>query len=92
VANSQQARKRVRQAEKHRQQNASVRSMLRTFRKQALAAINLKDKKLAETLFARLVKHLDRYATRKLLPKNRVARIKSQTNLLIKNTFAATKS
>ena len=90
MANSLQAKKRVRQENKHRQHNASIRTMLRTFRKQPLAAIQKKEKDQANTLFKRLVKYLDRYATRGLMPKNRVARIKSHTNMLLKKTFSST--
>ena len=49
MANSAQARKRVRQAEKSRQRNASQRSMMRTKVKRVFSAIESGDKAAAET-------------------------------------------
>ncbi len=49
MANTKQAKKRVRQAEKSRQHNASMRSMLRTYIKKVIAAISSGDQKAAMT-------------------------------------------
>jgi len=55
VANTAQARKRVRQAEKSRQRNASQRSMMRTMVKRVFAAIASGDKSAAETAYKEAV-------------------------------------
>ena len=49
MANTVQAKKRARQAETHRQHNASMRSMLRTYIKRVIKAIQTGDKSKAES-------------------------------------------
>ena len=78
MANSPQARKRARQSENRRTQNASQRSMLRTMIKKVVKAIDGKDKAAAESAYAELVPVLDRYAGRGLVHKNKAARHKSR--------------
>lgn len=85
MANSNQAKKRVRQNETARQRNVSVRSLLKTLVKRVIEAVDLKDKDLASNSFVRVQKHLDRNASRGLLHKNKAARLKSRLNNLMKS-------
>jgi small subunit ribosomal protein S20 len=84
LANSPQARKRARQAEKHRQQNASQRSMMRTEVKKVVKAIEAGDKAAAETAYRSAVPLLDSMATKGLIHKNKAARHKSRLNTRIR--------
>ncbi|MFP6682832.1 MAG: 30S ribosomal protein S20, partial [Gammaproteobacteria bacterium] len=52
MANSAQARKRARQGEKRRQQNAGNKTLLRTRIKQVVQAIESGDKEKAQTAYA----------------------------------------
>ncbi len=84
MANSVQARKRARQAETHRQHNASRRSTLRTKIKGVLAAIGAGNKDGATEAFKQAVPVIDRAANNGLIHKNRAARHKSRLNKQIK--------
>jgi small subunit ribosomal protein S20 len=84
LANIKSAKKRAIQAEKNRQHNASRRSMMRTFMKKVMAAIEAGNKEEATTAFAEVQPILDRYATKGLIHKNKAARHKSRLNTLIK--------
>ena len=80
MANSAQARKRVRQAEKHRQRNASQRSMMRTKVKHVFSAIADGDKAAAESALNEAIPVLDHMARKGLVHKNKAARYKSRFN------------
>jgi small subunit ribosomal protein S20 len=84
LANSVQARKRARQAEKHRQHNASQKSAMRTKVKGILAAISAGDKEGATEAFKQAVPVIDRAANNGLIHKNKAARHKSRLNTRIK--------
>ena len=84
MANSAQARKRARQAEKHRQHNAGRRSMMRTELKKVDAAIEAGDKSTAEAAYKSAVPMLDRMANKGLIHKNKAARHKSRLNTKIR--------
>lgn len=84
MANSPQARKRARQAEKRRQHNASRRSNMRTQVKKVVNAIAAGDKATAETAFKAAVPVLDTAAGAGLIHKNKAARHKSRLNAQIK--------
>jgi small subunit ribosomal protein S20 len=84
VANSVQALKRAKQAEKRRQLNASQRSAMRTSVKKVLAAITSGDKEQANAAFRVAQSKLDGYARKGLVSKNKVARQKSRINVRIK--------
>ena len=84
MANSAQARKRARQAEKHRQHNAGRRSMMRTELKRVLKAIESGDKAAAEGAYKAAVPLLDSLATKGLIHKNKAARHKSRLNAKIR--------
>jgi small subunit ribosomal protein S20 len=84
LANTAQAKKRARQAEKHREHNASLRSMVRTYIKKVYQAVEVGDKKLAETSFLAAVPVIDRMSDKGLLHKNKAARHKSRLSNHIK--------
>ncbi|HXH03946.1 MAG TPA: 30S ribosomal protein S20 [Candidatus Competibacteraceae bacterium] len=84
MANTAQAKKRVRQAEKHRQHNASQRSMMRTYVKKVLKAIVAGDKTAAEAAYKDAVAVLDRSARKGMIHANKAARHKSRLNARIK--------
>lgn len=84
MANSVQARKRARQAEKRRQNNAGRRSMMRTEVKKVISAIAAGDKSAAEAAFKAAAPVLDRMAGSGLIHKNKAARQKSRMNAQIK--------
>ena len=78
MANTVQAKKRARQAEKHRQHNASMRSMLRTYIKRVIKAIQAGDKAQAENEYQTAVPVIDRMARKGLIHVNKAARHKSR--------------
>jgi|TARA_R100001591_G_scaffold1832_1_gene4419 small subunit ribosomal protein S20 len=80
LANSAQAKKRARQAETHRQLNASQRSAMRTKVKALRKAIIAGDKEQAVAAFQAAVPVLDRMARKGLIHKNTAARGKSRLN------------
>ena len=84
MANSAQARKRARQAEKHRRHNASQRSRLRTYIKKVIKAIEAGDKSQAETAYQAAVPVIDSMARKGLIHKNKAARHKSRLNAHIR--------
>jgi small subunit ribosomal protein S20 len=84
VANTAQAKKRARQAEKHRQHNASLRSMMRTHVKKVAKAIAEGRKEDAQKLYAEAVPVVDRMARKGLIHKNKAARHKARLNAHIK--------
>lgn len=84
MANTPQARKRARQAEKRRNHNASFRSMVRTYIKKVLAAINKADYEEATKAYNEAVPVIDRMADKGIIHKNKAARHKSRLNASIK--------
>ncbi|MBL8250778.1 MAG: 30S ribosomal protein S20 [Candidatus Competibacter sp.] len=78
MANTAQAKKRARQAEKHRQHNASLRSMFRTYVKRVIKAIQGGDKTKAESEYQIAVPMIDRMARKGLIHANKAARHKSR--------------
>lgn len=84
MANSLSARKRARQAERRRQHNASRRSMMRTYVKAVVNAIQSNDKPAAEAAYKVAAPILDRSAQQGLITKNKAARHKSRLNAQIK--------
>jgi len=85
LANTKQAIKRARQAEKNRQHNMSRRSMMRTYIKKTIAAIEASDVALAKEAFLKLQPILDRYATKGLIHINKAARYKKRLVAKIKH-------
>lgn len=84
MANIKSAKKRAIQAEKARQHNASRRSMMRTYLKKVIAAIEAGDKEAATAAFSAAAPILDRLAGKGLIHKNKAARHKSRLNAQIK--------
>ncbi|MFO1433628.1 MAG: 30S ribosomal protein S20 [Candidatus Competibacteraceae bacterium] len=78
MANSAQAKKRARQAEKHRQHNASIRSTVRTYIKRVVKAIATGDKTQAEAAYKAAVPVIDRTARKGVIHPNKAARHKSR--------------
>jgi small subunit ribosomal protein S20 len=84
MANSAQARKRARQADKQRAHNASLRSELRTAIKRVAKAINAGDKDAAKAAFSESTSTIDSIADKKIIHKNKAARHKSRLSAAIK--------
>ncbi len=80
MANTAQAKKRARQAEKSRIRKAGQRSNLRTFVKKVLAAVNAGEQEQAQTAFKTVVSVMDSAVTKGLIHKNKAARSKSRLN------------
>jgi small subunit ribosomal protein S20 len=78
LANSPQAKKRARQSEKRRQRNASQRSMLRTYIKKVVKAIEAGKQQEAQVAYQTAVPIIDRMASKRLIHKNKAARHKSR--------------
>lgn len=83
MANSAQAQKRARQGEAQRRHNASFRSMVRTYLKKVLAAIQAGDYEKATTAYNTAVPVIDRMADKGIIHKNKAARHKSRLNSAI---------
>ncbi len=84
MANSAQARKRARQGEKRRRQNAGSKSLLRTRIKQVVQAIESGDKEKAQAAYDLAVPVIDATAGSSLIHKNKAARHKSRLNTRIR--------
>ena len=84
MANSAQARKRARQADKQRAHNASLRSTLRTAIKRVRKAIDAGDKAAAQNVLQESVSVIDRIADKKIVHKNQASRNKSRLSAAIK--------
>jgi small subunit ribosomal protein S20 len=84
LANSPQAKKRARQAEKRRSHNASLRSLVRTVIKKVLAAIATGDAEKAKVAYQDAVPVIDRMADKGILHRNKAARHKSRLNAQVK--------
>ena len=84
MANTAQARKRARQAEKNRQLNASQRSTMRTYVKKILNAVSDGNKAEAEAAFKAAAPLLDSTARKGLIHKNKAALYKSRLNARIR--------
>lgn len=89
MANSKQAKKRVKQADKRRAHNASRRSMMRTFLKKTIAAIEEGNKELAQATFVKTSSTLDKLAGKGLIHANKAARHKSRLTKRIKAMAAS---
>lgn len=84
MANSVQARKRARQNESRRRQNASQRSAMRTAIKKTIAAIETGEYDSASSAYLVAVPLLDRAVTHGIIQKNKAARHKSRLNVRIR--------
>lgn len=84
MANSPQAKKRARQAEKRRSQNASQRSLVRTVIKKVNAAVDAGNAAEAKAAYDSAVPIIDRMADKGIIHKNKAARHKSRLNTQVK--------
>ncbi len=88
MANIKSAIKRARQNDKLRLRNASARSMLRTFIKNVVKAIETKQFEVAKDAFQKAQPVIDKAAQKGLIHANKAARIKSRLSLQIKGLAA----
>ncbi len=88
MANTAQARKRIRQAEKRRSVNGSMRSSMRTACKRVVKAVAGKDTAQARAAFDAAVPEIDRMARKGIIHKNKAARQKSRLNRQLKSLAA----
>ena len=84
MANTPSAKKRAKQAEKRHSHNASLRSMVRTYIKNVIKAIDAKELEKAQTAYVLAVPVIDRMADKGIIHKNKAARHKSRLNGHIK--------
>lgn len=84
MANTKQAKKRVRQAEKHRRHNASMRSMLRTYIKKVVSSIATGDQQAALASLKEATPVIDSMVNKGIIHKNKAARHKSRLTSHIK--------
>ena len=84
MANSPQARKRARQAERRRAHNASLRSLVRTVIKKVYAAVQSGDPAAARSAYDNAVPVIDRMADKGIIHKNKAARHKSRLSAQVK--------
>ncbi len=84
MANTAQARKRVRQNEKHRKHNAAQRSMMRTYVKKVKSAVEGADKTVANDALKVAASVLDKMVSKGIIHKNKAARHKERLNNKVK--------
>ncbi|HET9047672.1 MAG: 30S ribosomal protein S20 [Aquamicrobium sp.] len=84
MANIKSSKKRARQAVLRNARNASQRSMLRTYVKKVLKAIQANDAAGAQEAYKAAEPILDRYSARGLIHKNKAARHKSRLTARIR--------
>lgn len=85
MANSKQAAKRSRQAEKRRISNRWQKSKMNTFIKRVIEAVASSDIEKAQQEYRDAVSILDKHATKGLIHRNKAARHKSRLNVMIKS-------
>ncbi|HET7306534.1 MAG TPA: 30S ribosomal protein S20 [Gammaproteobacteria bacterium] len=84
MANSNQARKRARQAEEHRDHNASLRSEVRTYIKKTVKAIDGGNAEDAARAYKEAVPVIDSMVNKGIIHKNKAARHKSRLNARVR--------
>ncbi len=84
MANSKSAAKRARQAETHRQQNAALRTRMRTAIKKAVKATQTGDATAAGAAYQAAVPQIDTMVSKGLVHRNKAARHKSRLNKAVK--------
>ena len=84
MANIKSARKRARQAEKTRQQNMGMRSLMRSKIKNVVKACDAGDKDAASTAYKDAVPVIDSMINKGIVTKNKAARHKSRLNKRVK--------
>jgi len=89
MANTAQAKKRAKQAEKSRIRNVGQRSNLRTFIKKVIAAVREGDKEKAQAAYNTAVPIIDSAVNKGIIHKNKASRSKSRLNLKVKSIAQA---
>ncbi len=84
MANTAQARKRARQAEKQHAHNSTLRSEMRTAIKKVIKAVAVGDKAAAQAVYQASTGVVDSIADKKIIHKNKAARHKSRLSAAIK--------
>ncbi|MET0066559.1 MAG: 30S ribosomal protein S20 [Candidatus Thiodiazotropha sp.] len=84
MANTAQARKRARQADKHRARNQAQRSEMRTFIKKVARQIAAGSKEAAVEAYKEAMPVIDGAVNKGLIHRNKAARHKSRLNVQIK--------
>jgi small subunit ribosomal protein S20 len=84
VANTAQAKKRIRQSEKRHLRNMSLRSMYRTYIKKVTAAIEAKQVDAAKEALKKAIPIIDKMVTKGIIHTNKAARHKSRLNASLK--------
>jgi small subunit ribosomal protein S20 len=84
VANIKSAKKRARQAEKTRQHNMGMRSLMRTRVKNVVKACDAGDKDAAAVAYKEAVPVIDSMINKGIVTKNKAARHKSRLNKRVK--------
>ncbi|WP_394751950.1 30S ribosomal protein S20 [Crenothrix sp.] len=85
MANSPQAKKRAKQAEKSRVRNVGQRSNLRTFVKKVILAVKSGDKAQAQAALTVVMPIIDSAVTKGIIHKNKASRGKSRLNSKVKS-------
>ena len=86
MPNTDSAKKRLRQNEKRRLHNRSIKSTMWTQIRRVREAVQAGDAEKAQAEFRVATKRLDRAASKNLIHKNAAARTKSRLSKLIKST------
>ncbi len=84
MANTAGSKKRVRQAERRRSHNVSLRSTARTYLKKVVVTIDAGDKEAAQSAYTNAVSKLDKSVSKGIYTKNKAARHKSNLSAKIK--------
>ena len=88
MANIKSAQKRARQAEKTRQHNMGLRSLMRTKIKNVVKACDAGDKDAAAAAYKEAVPVIDTMINKGIVTKNKAARHKSRLNSRVKGLSA----
>lgn len=92
MANSAQAKKRIRQNLKHHAHNVSLRSLTRTHLKKTAKALAAGDQQAASEAYKATVPVLDKMVSKGIIHKNKAARHKSRLNKHLKTMASAAPS
>lgn len=84
MANIKSAAKKARQAEKHRQHNAALRTRMRTAIKKTIKAVKSGDAAASAAAYMAAVPEIDTMVSKGLVHRNKAARHKSRLNKSIK--------
>ncbi len=89
MAQTKQAEKRIRQNNRKRLNNSSMRSRMRTLIKNVRAQIERKEYEDAQKAYTGLAPILDSYANKGLIHQNKAARLKARLTKQLKSIHAA---